>query len=320
MSAIKTIAAGVLAVAAAGARGHHDTDPGSTESYPVRYAAADVGGVRVSYREAGDPGAPTIVLLHGFPSSSHEFRMLIPALAGRFHLIAPDYPGFGYSDAPAPESYGYTFDHLADTVEGLLSQLGVTRFALYVQDYGAPVGYRLAARQPDAILGIIVQNGVAYTDGLSDALAPLQAYWQDRDANEAAVRGFLTAETTKFQYTQGSPDPSRLSPDAWTLDQALLDRPGNDRIQLDLLYDYQDNVAKFAEWQAYFRAFQPPMLIAWGENDPFFTPAAAQAYLRDLPAAELHLLDAGHFALEDHGDEIAALIRDFAERTPGLRR
>jgi pimeloyl-ACP methyl ester carboxylesterase len=323
MNTVKIAIGGMLVAAAAAAIGACDksSDPESpTAMQSIRYSTAHVGGVGVSYREAGDPSAPTIVLLHGFPSSSHEFRMLIPALADRFHLIAPDYPGFGYSDAPAPPSYGYTFDHLADSIDGLLAQLGVGRFALYVQDYGAPVGYRLATRHPDAITAIIVQNGIAYTDGLSSALAPLEAYWKDRSANETAVRNFLTPETTKFQYVQGSPDTSKLSPDAWTLDQALLDRAGNDQIQLDLLFDYQNNVPKFADWQAYFRATQPPMLIAWGENDPFFTPDAAKAYLRDLPAAELHLLDAGHFALEDHNDDIAALIRAFADRTPGLAR
>jgi pimeloyl-ACP methyl ester carboxylesterase len=292
----------------------------ATSATTVRYGSMSVSGVRVAYREAGAADAPTLVLLHGFPSSSHQFRNLIPALADRFHVIAPDYPGFGYSDAPSPSAYAYTFDHLADSIDGLLSQLGVGPFALYVQDYGAPVGYRIAKRRPDAITAIVVQNGIAYADGLSEALAPLQAYWKDPAGNEAKVRTLLAAETTRFQYVQGSPDPARLSPDAWTLDQALLDRPGNDKIQLALLFDYQKNVGKFAEWQEYFRTKKPPMLIVWGKNDPFFLVPAANAYLRDLPNAELHLLDAGHFATEDHCTEIAAAIRAFGDKTPGLAR
>ncbi len=286
----------------------------------VTYSTQTVDGVRIFYREAGDRSKPTLVLLHGFPASSHQFRNLIPALADRFHLIAPDYPGFGHSDAPDPWTYSYTFDHLASSVDGLLAQLGVTRFALYVQDYGAPVGFRIATRHPDAITAIIAQNGTIHADGLSDALAPLQEYWKAPAENEAKVRGFLAAQTTKFQYTQGSPDPSKLSPDAWTFDQALLDRPGNDQIQLSLLYDYRNNVPKFAEWQAYLGARKPPLLVLWGKNDPFFLVPAAQAYLREEPKASVTLLDAGHFATEDHGAEIAAAIRAFADKTPGLAR
>jgi pimeloyl-ACP methyl ester carboxylesterase len=241
-------------------------------------------------------------------------------LADRFHLLAPDYPGFGQSDSPDPAAYSYTFDGLAASIDGLLAAKGITKFALYVQDYGAPIGWRLAVKHPDSVTALIVQNGIAYTDGLSDALGPLQSYWQDKVAGEAGARGYLTLETTKSLYLTGARDPSKISPDAWTLDQAFLGRPGNDTIQLALLYDYQNNVPQFAQAQAFFRAKQPPTLIAWGMHDPLFLPAAANAYLKDMPGAQVEMLDAGHFALEDHYSEIAALIRAFADRTPSLRR
>jgi pimeloyl-ACP methyl ester carboxylesterase len=241
------------------------------------------------------------------------FRDLIPKLAGQFHVIAPDYVGFGYSDAPAANEFQYTFDNLAEHVEELLfNAIGLEKFSIYVQDYGAPVGYRIASRHPDAIEAIVAQNGNAYVEGIGDAFNPMRPFWAARNAaTEKPVRSLLTKETTIFQYTHGAPDPSRISPDAYTMDQYFLDRAGNDVIQLDLLYDYQSNVALYDKWHEYFRAKQPRMLIVWGSNDPFFTVEGAKAYQRDLPEAELHLIDTGHFALEDSCDFIAERIRKF---------
>jgi len=276
-----------------------------------RYATVD--GHKIFYREAGAANAPTIVLLHGFPSSSHMFRDLIPMLADKFHVIAPDYLGFGYSDQPSAKEYRYTFDHLTGLVEKLLvDHLKLTKFSIFVQDYGAPVGFRLATRRPSAIEGIVVQNGNAYVEGISSAFEPLKPFWANRNAEtEKPVRSMLTADTTRFQYTHGASDPSKVSPDSYTLDQHLLDRPGNDAVQLDLFYDYSSNVALYDEWHNYFRTHQPRMLIVWGKNDPFFTVEGAKAFQRDLPAAELHLLDAGHFALEEHADVIAEHVTRF---------
>lgn len=287
---------------------------------PTTYHSASVNGVDVFYREAGSSTAPTIVLLHGFPSSSHMFRDLIPKLADRFRVIAPDYVGFGYSAQPSREAFQYTFDSLANIVERLLFEhLGLARFALYVQDYGAPIGFRIAAAHPAAIAGLVIQNGNAYVDGISEAFAPFGPFWNERTPEtEKPIRAFLTAETTRFQYTHGAAHPDRISPDAYTVDQLFLDRAGNRDIQLDLFADYQSNVALYPAWQAYFRQHRPRTLIAWGKNDPFFTEAGARAYLRDLPDAELHLLDAGHFVLEEYADTVAALIRQFF--TPGGRR
>jgi pimeloyl-ACP methyl ester carboxylesterase len=241
------------------------------------------------------------------------FRDLIPKLAEQFHVIAPDYVGFGYSDAPAANEFQYTFDNLAEHVEELLfNAIGLEKFSIYVQDYGAPVGYRIASRHPDAIEAIVAQNGNAYVEGIGDAFNPMKPFWAARNAaTEKPVRSLLTKETTIFQYTHGAPDPSRISPDAYTMDQYFLDRAGNDVIQLDLLYDYQSNVALYDKWHEYFRAKQPRMLIVWGSNDPFFTVEGAKAYQRDLPEAELHLIDTGHFALEDSCDFIAERIRKF---------
>ncbi len=260
------------------------------------------------------------MLLHGFPSSSHMFRELIPKVAERFHVIAPDYIGFGYSDAPDAKQFKYSFDNLAEHVEKLLFDvLGSEEFSIYVQDYGAPVGYRIASRHPDAIEGIVVQNGNAYVEGIGEAFNPMKPFWKERTAaTEAPVRGLLTKETTIFQYTHGVKDPDLISPDAYTLDQFFLDRPGNDAIQLDLLHDYQSNVALYDSWHEYFRVKQPRMLIVWGINDPFFTVEGAKAYQRDLPHAELHLIDTGHFALEDSADFIAERINHFSG--VGLRR
>jgi len=277
------------------------------------YHHATVRGLKLFYREAGSHDAPTIVLLHGFPSSSHMFRELIPQLADKFHVIAPDYPGFGYSDAPDAKQFKYTFDNLAAYVEELLfGALGLKKFSIYVQDYGAPVGYRIASKHQDAIEGIVVQNGNAYVEGIGGAFDPMKPFWANRNAEtEKPVRGLLTKETTIFQYTHGVKDAARINPDSYTVDQMFLDRPGNDAIQLDLLYDYQSNVALYDGWHEYFRNRHPRMVIVWGKNDPFFTVEGARAYQRDIPKAELHLLDTGHFALEESCDFIAQRIKEF---------
>ena len=265
------------------------------------------------YREAGSKDSPAVVLLHGFPSSSHMFRDLIPRLADKFHVIAPDYVGFGYSDAPTVKEFDYTFDNLAAHVEDLLfKSLGLRQFSIYVQDYGAPVGYRIASRHPDAIQSIVVQNGNAYMEGIGAAFDPMKPFWTNRNSEtEKPMRDLLTKQMTMFQYTHGVADTDRVSPDSYTLDQFFLDRPGNDAIQLDLLYNYQSNVALYDRWHEYFRSRQPRMLILWGKNDPFFTVEGAKAYQRDLPKAELHLIDTGHFALEDSSGFIAQRIREF---------
>jgi len=289
----------------------------------IQYKRQTVQGRSIFYREAGDPALPAIVLLHGFPSSSHMFRDLIPLLEKRFHVIAPDYPGFGYSDAPSPSEFEYSFDHLAAVVEELLfEKLGLKQFRLYMQDYGAPVGFRIAAKHPEAVAGLIVQNGNAYVEGISAAFEPMKPFWADRNAEtEKAPRSLLTRETTIFQYTHGARNVEAVSPDAYTLDQTLLDRPGNDAIQLELLHNYTSNLALYDEWHAYFRSHQPRTLIVWGKNDPFFTVPGAEAFLRDLPKAELHLLNGGHFALEEHHGFIAEqIVRVFAEDLKGARR
>jgi pimeloyl-ACP methyl ester carboxylesterase len=277
------------------------------------YHRANVRGHKLFYREAGSKDSPTIVLLHGFPSSSHMFRDLIPQLSDKFHVIAPDYLGFGYSDAPSVQEFEYTFDNLAARVEDLLfKNLGLNQFSIYVQDYGAPVGYRIASKHPDAIQSIVVQNGNAYEEGIGGAFDPMKPFWANRNSEtEKPVRDLLTKEMTIFQYTHGVTDPDRISPDSYTVDQFFLDRPGNAAIQLDLLYNYQSNVALYDRWHEYFRNRQPRMLILWGKNDPFFTVEGARAYRRDLPNAELHLIDSGHFALEDFNSFIAERIRHF---------
>jgi pimeloyl-ACP methyl ester carboxylesterase len=281
----------------------------------LRHRTVTVDGLRVFYREAGDPKAPTVLLLHGFPTSSHMFRDLIPELARRYHVIAPDLPGFGYSDAPSRGDFTYSFEAIADVIDAFTTTVGLKRFAIYVFDYGAPIGFRLATRHPEKITAVISQNGNAYLEGLSDGWNPIQAYWRDPSAeNRAALRGFLKPETTQWQYTHGEPDLERLSPDAWTLASAFLARPGNDEIQLDLFGDYQSNVALYPAFQAYLREHRPPLLAVWGKNDPFFLPAGAEAFKRDVPNAEVRLIDAGHFALEAHAPEIAALIEDFLAR------
>jgi pimeloyl-ACP methyl ester carboxylesterase len=290
-----------------------DREASPAEATMTHYHYATIDGHKVFYRDAGPTNGRTIVLLHGFPSSSHMFRDLIPKLASQFRVIAPDYLGFGYSDQPSAQEFHYTFDALAGLIENLLfGYLKLARFSIYVQDYGAPVGFRIASRHPEAIEGIIVQNGNAYAEGIGDGFEPLKHFWAHRNTEtEESVRSLLTAEVTKFQYTHGAKDPSNISPDSYTFDQHFLDRPGNDSIQLDLFHDYESNLARYDEWHAYFRTHQPQTLIVWGQNDPFFTVEGAKAFLRDLPNAELHLLDTSHFALEEKSQEIADRIAEF---------
>ena len=279
------------------------------------YRTVSIDGLKVFYREAGNPKSPAVLLLHGFPTSSHMYRELIPALANRYHVVAPDLPGFGFTDAPDRKTFKYSFDHLAEVMERFTEVLELSRYALYVFDYGAPVGFRLAMHHPERITALISQNGNAYEEGLSDGWNPIQAYWKDPSQEKrSALRAFLTPEATQGQYTHGVANRERLSPDAWTLDAALLARPGNDEIQLDLFGDYQSNVNLYPKFQDYFRTRRPPLLAVWGKNDPFFLPAGAEAFKRDNPQAEIHLLDAGHFALESRGSEIATIIRDFLGR------
>ncbi len=284
----------------------------------VRFHTVAVDGTDIFYREAGDRSRPTILLLHGFPTASHMFRDLIPQLAADYHVIAPDLPGFGQSAMPARDAFAYTFDNLATVIDRFTEIVGLARFAIYVFDYGAPVGLRIAARHPERITAIITQNGNAYLEGVSEAFNPVQAYWADpSDANRAALRGFLAPETTLFQYTHGVSDAALVSPDGRTLDDAYLARPGNDEIQLDLLLDYASNVAAYGDFQAYFRTQRPPLLAVWGRNDPFFVPAGAEAFRRDLPRADIRFFDTGHFALETHAVEIGAAIREFLGRNIG---
>ncbi len=281
----------------------------------VRYRSASVDGIKIFYREAGPKDAPVVILLHGFPTSSQMFRNLIPRLADEYHVIAPDYPGFGFSDMPDRAKFSYTFDNYAKLVDKLTRQLGVTRYALYVMDYGAPVGFRLATMNPERVSAFIVQNGNAYNEGIERFWDPIKAYWKSGDTKEReAIRWLMTMKATYWQYHNGVKDQSLLDPNAWTVDQALLDRPGNQEVQLDLFYDYRTNIPLYPQWQAYFRARKPPMLIVWGQNDEIFVAAGAEPYRRDLPGAEIHMLDTGHFALETHGPEIAGLIRDFLGR------
>ncbi len=271
-----------------------------------------VDGLDIFYREAGRKDAPTLLLLHGFPTSSQMFRNLIPALADRFHLVAPDYPGFGNSAMPTADQFDYTFDNLARVIGAFTQKLGLERYSLYVMDYGAPVGFRLAAAHPDRVEALIVQNGNAYEEGLKEFWLPFRAYWRERTvANAKPLEGFLNLEATKWQYTHGTRNPEAISPDTWTVDQYFQDRPGNKSIQLQLFYDYGSNPPLYPAWQAYFRKHQPPTLVVWGKNDHIFPADGAHPYKRDLKTIEFHLLDTGHFALEEDGDEIARLIRQF---------
>ena len=288
-------------------------DSGMALPSRVTYHTAQVDGLTLFYREAGPKDAPAVVLLHGFPSSSHMFRELITRLSDKYHVVAPDYPGFGYSDAPPPDQYAYTFDHLADTVDHFLDLKGIAKYSIYIQDYGSPIGFRLATRHPERLQAIITQNGNAYDEGLSPFWAEfLYPYWKDPNpTTEAKVRQLLTLDATKLQYLQGFRDPDDVSPDSYLFDQSKLDRPGNDKIQLALFYDYRNNPPLYPAWHKYLREKKPPVLVVWGKHDPVFAPAGAEAFLKDLPQAELHLLDTGHFALEEDGAEIAHIIRAF---------
>ena len=281
----------------------------------IHYKTETIDGVKVFYREAGPADGPVILLLHGFPTSSHMFRSLIPYLADKYRVIAPDYPGYGESDAPDHTKFNYSFAHYADIVDTLVQRLGAKRYAMYVMDYGAPVGYRLALKHPERVSGLIVQNGNAYEEGLRDFWNPIRAYWAENTPERRnALLGLVSFDITKFQYTDGMGDVTRISPDNWVHDQALLDRPGNSDIQLDMLYDYRTNVPLYPQFQQFFRDRKPPTIIVWGKNDTIFPAEGAHPYLRDLPEAEFHLLDSGHFALEDRLAEMAPLIHDFLDR------
>ena len=278
------------------------------------YRNTDVDGFNIFYREAGTPGAPKLLLLHGFPSSSHMFRDLIPLLAGRFHIVAPDLPGFGRSEMPAREKFAYTFDHIAEIIDRFTEVVGFDRYALYVFDYGAPTGFRLALKHPERITAIITQHGNAYVEGLSEGWNPIRAYWENNSqANRDALRQFLAPDTTVWQYTHGVSDPTAVSPDGYSLDNFYLSRAGVADVQLDLFGDYKSNVALYPQFQSYFRTHRPPLLATWGKNDPFFLPAGAEAFKRDIPQAVVRFFDTGHFALETHAGDIATAIREFLQ-------
>ena len=281
----------------------------------INYRTANVDGWKIFYREAGSKDAPTLLLLHGFPSAGHMFRDLIPHLVDRFHIVAPDLPGFGQSDMVARGMFTYTFDHIAEVIDRFTEVIGLKRFAIYVFDYGAPTGFRIAAKRPERITAIISQNGNAYEEGLSDGWNPIRAYWQDAsEKNREALRALLKPETTVWQYTHGVPDATKVSPDGYSLDNFYLSRPGADEVQLDLFGDYKSNIALYPAFQSYFRTHKPPFLAVWGKNDPFFLPPGAEAFKRDIPNATVRFFDTGHFALETHAAEIAAAIRDFLTR------
>ena len=287
-------------------------NPFVSQNYPVRYKTIHLNELDIFYREAGPQNAPTLLLLHGFPTSSNMFRNLIPRLATSFHVVAPDYPGFGQSSMPSHKDFAYTFENLTNVVEQLVEKLGLTNYSLYVMDYGAPVGYRLALRRPDRVQALIVQNGNAYDEGLQEFWDPIKKYWNDPTTeNREALRSLVDPKSTRWQYENGVADHTLLDPTTWTLDQVGLDRPGNAEIQLDLFYDYRTNVPLYPEFQAFFRKYQPPTLIVWGKNDFIFPPQGAAPYARDLRNVETHLLDTGHFALETHGGEIASRIEEF---------
>lgn len=312
------VTAGFTSTAIAEIEGSPVASLGGIPPNTVHYRTAKVGDVDVFYREAGPKNAPVILLLHGFPTSSHMFRELIPQLAGSFRLIAPDLPGFGLTKAPSREHYAYTFDNLAKTIDGFIDVLGLEKYALYVFDYGAPTGFRLAAAHPERVTAIITQNGNAYEDGQGDAWAPIKAYWKDASQkNRDALRAILTLEATRDQYVHGA-DESVVSPDGYMLDFAYLQRLGIDEIQLDLFHDYRNNVALYPAWQAYFRQSKPPLLAVWGKNDVFFIPPGAEAFKRDIPDAEVKFVDSGHFAIATHSAYIAEQITSFMHRKAKL--
>ena len=286
----------------------------------VTHHTVEVDGVNIFYREAGAKDAPTILLLHGFPTSSHMYRNLMPLLSDRYYLIAPDLPGFGFSDAPKREQFTYTFDHFAEIIDRFTQVMGLTRYAIYVFDYGAPVGFRLAIAHPERVTALISQNGNAYEEGLSEGWNPIQQYWQNpTPENRSALRSILQSDMTKFQYMQGVEQTNLIAPESYTLDQMLLDRLDNNEIQLDLFLDYQNNVALYPKFQEYFRTHQPPLLAVWGKNDPFFLPQGAEAFKRDNPNAVVSFYNTGHFALETHVQEIAAEIKSFLDLHVSVR-
>jgi len=284
----------------------------STHAYPTLHKSITIDGLDIFYRKAGPPDAPVILLLHGFPASSHMFRNLIPVLSDRFHLIAPDYPGFGRSSMPSVDEFDYTFDNLAEIMGKFIQALGVEQYSLYLMDYGAPIGYRLATAQPERVQALIIQNGNAYAEGLEEFWDPIRALWENPSAaTQAPLRDFLTLAGTEWQYTHGTRNPERIEPANWVVAQYGMDRPGNKEIQLQLFYDYRTNLPLYPEWQQYLREAQPPTLVVWGKNDQIFPAAGAYPYLRDLEQIEFHLLNTGHFALEEDGDVIAGLMRAF---------
>ena len=288
---------------------------GADSTTNVQYKTVEIDGLDIFYREAGDPDSPTVLLLHGFPTSSHMFRNLIPALAERYHVVAPDYPGYGNSSAPSVDDFDYTFDNIARIVEEFTNEIGLDRYSLYLMDYGAPIGFRLATAHPERVQSLIIQNGNAYDEGLLEFWDPIKAYWQDRsEENGDALRGLLTIDATRWQYTHGTRNPEAISPDNWNVDQPLLDREGNQEIQLAMFYSYGSNPPLYPQWQEYLRTYQPPTLIVWGKNDPIFPAAGARPYTRDLRNLKFYLLDTGHFALEEDGDLIARLMLRFLKQ------
>jgi pimeloyl-ACP methyl ester carboxylesterase len=310
-------AAAVVTAGLVGATAAAHAAPLESTSTTTTYHCVQVDGAGIFYREAGSRNAPTIVLLHGFPSSSREFDTLIPLLATRYHLIAPDYPGFGQSDAPSPSAYAYTFDHIAETTSDLLLGLKIDSYTLYIHDYGAPVGLRMMLAHPERLHALISQNGNVYQEGLGPKWAKIAQYWADPKGHPEVVDAFLSFQATEQRHIAGTSNPERYNPDTWTDEFAHLSKPGQREIQSALLYDYRTNIAAYPKWQEWLRVHQPPTLVAWGANDPSFIAAGAEAFKRDLPDAEIHLLDAGHFALDEQTDEIASLILDFMARHPG---
>jgi pimeloyl-ACP methyl ester carboxylesterase len=295
------------------------TAPSGKTNYAIPRATlhtVNADGVKIFYREAGPKDAPVVLLLHGYPTSSHQYRELIPRLASRYRVIAPDLPGFGFTVVPEARQYKYSFEAIGKTIEAFVDALGLKRYALYVFDYGAPTGFRLAMAHPDRVSAIVSQNGNAYEAGLGDAWAPIRRYWSDPSSENREVlrKNILTLEGTKMQYLTGVPNPEQVAPESYTLDQALLDRPGNQEIQLDLYLDYRNNVALYPKFHEYFRNYHPATLAIWGKNDPFFIPAGAEAFKADIPSAQVQFLDTGHFALETHVDEIAAAMHNFLEQ------
>jgi pimeloyl-ACP methyl ester carboxylesterase len=320
-SLIGTIALGILASKPADVDATQSQTITSVNNYPTLHKTIEVDGLEIFYREAGPKDAPTILLLHGFPTSSHMFRNLIPLLSDRFHVVAPDYPGFGNSSMPTVDQFTYTFDDLAKVMEQFTQKIGLKSYSLYLMDYGAPVGFRLAVSHPERIDSLIIQNGNAYDEGLREFWKPFRTYWKDRTPENAkALKGFLNLSATKWQYTHGVRDEEAISPDNWLVDQYLLDRAGNNDIQMQLFYSYGSNPPLYPQWQAYLREHQPPTLLVWGKHDKIFPAEGAYPYKRDLKDLEFHLLDTGHFALEEDGAVIASHIRRFLyARTASIR-